>query len=234
MLLITLPFLSWYFFNLLFVVVRIRVLVRWEYICLHFHFLCFAESRSIRMHRCCCAAHDMHYFPTFWFQVVGNKRAVTAPPHGFWAHECGGLFLRQGCQLQKRIFIRGSFHVIGITSEPGAFPNRMGCIGNRFSPSAQIRHRKIFNLCRCQWSLQRIAVKLWKFFLAGKAAYVCQCFDVKVGEHFQKVIDALGGMTDSPDTWNCFGGHNCKKKTKSFLLCFFYLLEKKHMFTSLE
>jgi len=67
--------------------------------------------------------HDVSDLDALRFQVIGNERAVAAPPDGFGAHDRS--WSRFGSKIEKapNPFIEVvCFHVIGVTAKGGVSP----------------------------------------------------------------------------------------------------------------
>ncbi len=94
---------------------------------------------------------NVHNLNTACFQVIGNQRAVTAPPNRFCTHDRGRSYLVR--KIEKALNASAKFfgfHVIGITAKRSVAPSRVVRILLCFSSAAQFREMFVANSVFCE------------------------------------------------------------------------------------
>jgi hypothetical protein len=143
--------------------------------------------------------HDVQHPYAPRLQRIGDQRAMAAPPHGLRAHQCGALFGRQYHELLERGGERRRLHIVGIASERGISPGRVGGVGAWPAPSTERSEPPILR-ARFEHSVpQRFLIVLRVASRSRETADVSDELDTIFRQQIKEDLDWTRGMTDRPD-----------------------------------
>ncbi len=87
--------------------------------------------------------HDVLGANSMNHQGICDERAMTAPGHGFSAHQYDSVLVCQADQFFEALRELGRLHVIGVTSKGGISPAQVGRIVLCVTQAAESRHVNI-------------------------------------------------------------------------------------------
>ena len=94
---------------------------------------------------------NVHNLNTACFQVIGNQRAVTAPPNRFCTHDRSRPHLVRNVEKTFNACAKFfGFHVIGISAKRSVAPGRVVRILSCFSSAAQFWEMVVANSVFCE------------------------------------------------------------------------------------
>ena len=141
---------------------------------------------------------QVHDVPPPGLEVVGNQRAMTAPPDGFGTHH-GSSCCRGETIDARNAFCKGiGLHVIGISAKRRVAPRRIRRIRERLAPPTKLGQPDVPYAHIRQRVGQCLLVELRISARTRKSAHVSNCRDRRGLQQRYKLLDRTRRVANRP------------------------------------
>jgi hypothetical protein len=141
-------------------------------------------------------ACDFSHFNTSGQQRIRDQGTMTAPGHGFRAHNRRLLPPRKFYEIGQILPELGCLHIVGEAAEAGVTPGGIDGIPPRMPESTQSRHIPVMKPDGMQCRRQCSAVELRIVSRTRDRAYIDQPFHTVRFEKTNELLYRTGGVTD--------------------------------------